>query len=1491
MKRTLIFLILSLSLISASITYADEIDNLIKILKTGTVKQQTSAIYTLAKMKDPRAVEPLIQILRQDKGLLRGTAAYALGRIGDKRAVEPLLKVLREVLESDSSGGNSEPIIGALGTIGDKRAVEPLIKILRNDKENMFIRTRTVWALMNIGGQKAEEALRDIRAKDKAPAIQETTKHALAKLDREKIQALQKVVEPKIDNIIKSLETGTPEQKIKALRKLKYVEDHPLKSKAVKSVIKLLNHSDIQVRQDATQSLNAFMESKYGKVRRHAARAIVGNLGGDPRAIEPLIKLLDDPDRNVKKTVLFALENTAQKEKDKRIMYAFLKALDTDSWDVARAASGGLEVFGTTAKEPMLQMLKTNPPPMVRRFLLLNLGRVSGDEILPLLKKYTEDSDRWVREYAVRGIGTKSSERIELLESLMKSKYTYVRREVLDVAAEDREHSHLSIFVRGLQDKDIEVRTAAAKGLAKKIDDEEASGFFINYLLKPDADKDVKRLLITWLKNDVLSKTERVTELRENKRLVETLEKVLVTDSDKEIRTHAATLLGKIGDKDSVPVLIKALEDNETSVRRTAAYALKWNKDKKVIISLIDTLKKELNKYKLGPSRDRAHTISTIIGVLGEADDDRATDTLIQTLEYDKFKTSAIRALDKLEDPKSAKALIPLLKKDIDPRVRIDSMRALRKIEGEKATPYILDVFEKDTNPKVRKVAAGILESIGDEKAIGPLEAALKDPNKEVAKAAKRALFRITGKDYSWKVVSPEQYEKNTQKIIELTEKIKSDKISERQDAMFALKKLKDERVIEPLLLALKDENYAMRGNTASALSNIVKKLDNPEVTRRVIPEVKKLLNDEKAYVRKRAFHTLCTIDSEEMLPLVLEKINSKGEKVQYEGVDALSRMKSEIALPKLVEILQDKKRSNNVIDSTVSGIYQVISRETRGRIKKPLLNIATQPLLEIIQDKSKEERTRREAARIIRLMKDRNAVEPLIGLLTVEENISIKSELIGILGGLKDRRALPILEELTKDESAHIRSRVDIAIKSILPRREYEARVKEAEEAKKKVKQLMREGKKVYAQKNVPEAVKNFEEAVSTLERIREERPEKFSPSELYRPLTYLAFIHYLDLKEPEKAISYLKKLLTYYEKKKVASMQDFIIMYSNFWIAKIYETELQDYSKALPHYEKCTNYALQMMKEEEESEEARYFFLLPVALPQYYYDNIKANILKERRYKIRPLKVDYLSFRALQFGSPTLFDYLLLGEPFIELLMTSKDLSIYEEKGREGTVKLYRELGEKYSGTYTGALLKFYALRYSYIYLPSFLKYAEDYGYGEEDLSQKELVEEEKRLFEPFALDFIKKYPDDLLTLYVRLNLKDFYQESGERVKEKKMVQTINEFTSQKNIQVRLEPDKRYATPEKTWEAFRKALMEGNIEAALDCISTGSKKRYRKVFEQLGKAGLKKIAKDMEPIHKISENEEVAEYIILRIEKGKEFAYNIYFTNEFEEWKIDVF
>jgi hypothetical protein len=55
---------------------------------------------------------------------------------------------------------------------------------------------------------------------------------------------------------------------------------------------------------------------------------------------------------------------------------------------------------------------------------------------------------------------------------------------------------------------------------------------------------------------------------------VEDLSKALLQDSSFKVRTQAALLLGKLGDKAAVPSLVKALEDESKTVRAMAAQSL-----------------------------------------------------------------------------------------------------------------------------------------------------------------------------------------------------------------------------------------------------------------------------------------------------------------------------------------------------------------------------------------------------------------------------------------------------------------------------------------------------------------------------------------------------------------------------------------------------------------------------------------------------------------------------------------------------------------------------------------------------------------------------------------------------------------------------------------------------------------------------------------------------------------------------------------------------
>jgi len=119
----------------------------------------------LAKLKDPRALEPLIRALDYERVSIRRAAsqalgdrdvreaaAQALGQLGDPHAVEPLIHTLR-----DNDWRVCQTAAQALGQLGDTRALKPLIRALGDD--GWWVRQAAAQALGKLGDLRAIEPL------------------------------------------------------------------------------------------------------------------------------------------------------------------------------------------------------------------------------------------------------------------------------------------------------------------------------------------------------------------------------------------------------------------------------------------------------------------------------------------------------------------------------------------------------------------------------------------------------------------------------------------------------------------------------------------------------------------------------------------------------------------------------------------------------------------------------------------------------------------------------------------------------------------------------------------------------------------------------------------------------------------------------------------------------------------------------------------------------------------------------------------------------------------------------------------------------------------------------------------------------------------------------------------------------------------------------------------------------------------------------------
>ncbi len=99
-KIILISLIFHLFLSPVVYSQSDQVERLIQNLNSEYRDLRMSAVWTLRKVKDARALEALINALKHKDLLVRAKAAEALGEIKNPKAVEPLIAILTDEEET-----------------------------------------------------------------------------------------------------------------------------------------------------------------------------------------------------------------------------------------------------------------------------------------------------------------------------------------------------------------------------------------------------------------------------------------------------------------------------------------------------------------------------------------------------------------------------------------------------------------------------------------------------------------------------------------------------------------------------------------------------------------------------------------------------------------------------------------------------------------------------------------------------------------------------------------------------------------------------------------------------------------------------------------------------------------------------------------------------------------------------------------------------------------------------------------------------------------------------------------------------------------------------------------------------------------------------------------------------------------------------------------------------------------------------------------------
>jgi hypothetical protein len=154
-----------------------------------------------------------------------------------------------------------------------------------------------------------------------------------------------------------------------------------------------------------------------------------------------------------------------------------------------------------------------------------------------------------------------------------------------------------------------------------------------------------------------------------------------------------------------------------------------------------------------------------------------------------------------------------------------------------------------------------------------------------------------------------------------------------------------------------------------------------------------------------------------------------------------------------------------------------------------------------------------------------------------------------------------------------------------------------------------------------------------------------------------------------------------------------------------------------------------------------------------------------------------------------------------------------------------------------------------------------------------------------------YLSKYPDSYYSLILGSAFYKYYKENGIVDKERALLKELQKIAKKRRMELVLGPDSRFSSPEKTFDIYKKALIEGNVEGIAECYVLGEDIKMKQLFSAIGKEKTREIGSEMGAIQRITGNEQTTKYRILRKENGQDITYYIIFYNIDGEWKMEPF
>ncbi|MEX2750316.1 MAG: HEAT repeat domain-containing protein [Candidatus Freyarchaeota archaeon] len=603
---------------------------------------------------------------------------------------------------------------------------------------------------------------------------------------------------------------------------------------------------------------------------------ILGEIGSQ-RAVKPLIEALKYSGYNsldVQEDAINSLLKIGEPAVD-----SLIQALDDEDMLFRSQVGRVLAGIGEPAVPQLIQALKCEKK-NIRREVVYLLAIVGGEKALEPLLAALGDEDAEVRANAAQSLGRIGGSRaVEPLIKLLKDKEPLVRRYTVEALGSIGDMRAFQALVSAMEDEDESVRRAAVYAL-----------------------RNFGRLAV---------------------------EPLVKATSRSDIRGYALDVLGGIKDPETVELFIKILEEKDLGKyarnATIAAAALGNLGGERAVKTLIYALK-YAEKDEIYCLREEVAKALTDIG-------QPAVEPLIQALGDEDICDSVINILEEIG--LSQKLLINAFENK-DWRIKKILVRELGRIESErrlhtpKADDKILDFLVtralKDDAPEVRAEAANSLGEIGGRRAMKALTNILTDNAPQVRAEAAKSLGKIGGRRAMEALANiladnaPQVRAEAAKALREIVEGLHSglcpiSRIRERLK-----KKLRDEKILKPLLDAAEDRNPDVRG---AAIWTLALLGEDERVTQLII----KGLRDEDRYVRLRAVDSAYLSLPKKALDALIPLLMDEYWRVRKRVVTILGNK------AKYGEI--DKNKVLEYITPATRDEYPEVRREARGAIIK----------------------------------------------------------------------------------------------------------------------------------------------------------------------------------------------------------------------------------------------------------------------------------------------------------------------------------------------------------------------------------------------------------------------------------------------------------------------------------------------------------------------------------------------------------------------------